>query len=209
MSLEEADDAHEGIDTFDEFSGHFRTVPSDYGHLHPLSHGFVRFRPLTFVFRRFSPTLDVYVCFPAFPSNFENSYVRFRSVPSDLRHDVIVIWRGPRFVLGRFGPIFDLRGSTRIVDWEQTMGIHGGMSGKIIFTKPKQTENNPQASHNVSWVETSVLHHFGDICVERMDCQTRIGKSSWGHISNLSQTRVKELIQDKVNLRTSLFLHLI
>lgn len=34
MSLEEADDAHEGIDTFDEFSGHFRTVPSDYGHLH-------------------------------------------------------------------------------------------------------------------------------------------------------------------------------
>lgn len=101
MSLEEADDAHEGIDTFDEFSGHFRTVPSDYGHLHPLSHGFVRFRPLTFVFRRFSPTLDVYVCFPAFPSNFENSYVRFRSVPSDLRHDVIVIWRGPRFVLGR------------------------------------------------------------------------------------------------------------
>ena len=91
MSLEEADDAHEGIDTFDEFSGHFRKVPSDYGHLHPLSHGFVRFRPLTFVFRRFSPTLDVYVCFPAFPSNFENSYVRFRSVPSDLRHDVIVI----------------------------------------------------------------------------------------------------------------------
>ena len=131
MSLEEADDAHEGIDTFDEFSGHFRTVPSDYGHLHPLSHGFVRFRPLTFVFRRFSPTLDVYVCFPAFPSNFENSYVRFRSVPSDLRHDVIFIWRGPRFVLGRFGPIFDLRGSTRIVDWEQTMGIqHGGMFGE-------------------------------------------------------------------------------
>ena len=144
MSLEEPDDAHEGIDTFDEFSGHFRTVPSDYGHLHPLSHGFVRFRPLTFVFRRFSPTLDVYVCFPAFPSNFENSYVRFRSVPSDLRHDVIVIWRGPRFVLGRFGPIFDLRGSTRRVDWEQTMGIqHGGMFGKIIFTKPEQTENSP------------------------------------------------------------------
>lgn len=119
-----------------------------------LPDGSVRLRTFAPVIRRFCSISTTDVRFQTVQSDlgrlrlFSCVSIQFRKLlrpfPVGSLPVVIVIWRGQRFVLWRFGIIFDLRGSTRIVDWEQMMGIqHGGMFGKIIFTKPEQTENSP------------------------------------------------------------------